>query len=158
MQHTFSGRLEQMETGFPMRQVIFIPGDIAEALGLKANLRLIGSLNGAPFRLAALSNGAGQFYLSVSRDLKKAAGAQMGSLVKVDLAIDPNPDALDMPEEWLEVIAQEPEVGKIFNELTVGYRRSILHYLNGAKRSDTRIKRSLELAEKLRNRTLNIWK
>jgi hypothetical protein len=148
---TYTNRLEALGKGFPMQYGIFIPGDIAEELTLKANTRLVGSLNGLQFRLASLSDGAGQFYITVSKPLQKSAGLKPGQMVTVQIAVDPEPDRLDIPEEFEELLQQDPEVKAIFETLTIGYRRSILHYISGAKGVDTRIKRSLELAERMRN-------
>ena len=52
------------------------------------------------------------------------------------------------------VLAEDAAAKRRWDEITIGKRRSIVHYINGAKKSETRLKRSLELAEKMRTYTL----
>ena len=68
---------------------------------------------------------------------------------------DPTPQAVELGEELTEVLAQEPEAAARFYAMTPGRQRSLAHYVLSAKRVDTRIKRALELAYKIKTNTLN---
>jgi hypothetical protein len=53
---------------------------------------------------------------------------------------------------------QDEEAGKIFFGMTVGMQRSLAHYVSSVKNTDSRIKRALELAYKMKTETLYIQK
>src|SRR6478672_6044643 len=128
MTSAFTTRLEVMEGGYPFMNVMFIPDDVVRYLGLKANTRLLGTINGVKFRLASLSNGAGQFYITINKALQKSAGIKPGQEGRLEISVDPNPDQLDIPEEFEALLEQDPEVIAKYEKLTIGYRRSVLHY------------------------------
>lgn len=155
--YRFTGQLQAVQIGF-MRQMMYIPSAGVEQLGIKANMRLMGTLNGTLFKRAALSDGVGQFYLSLGAPLCKEAKIKVGQMVEVVIDIDPHPTELDLPEEWLAVLEQDEEAKTVFDSLTLGYQRSLMYYITSAKRTDTRIKRALQMATKLRNRNLQVFK
>lgn len=81
-------------------------------------------------------------------------GIMCGAILDIEIWADPNPEDLDIPEELTETLAQDKEASDRFYAFTPGKQRSLAHYVKSAKRSETKIKRSLELAHKLRTYTL----
>jgi uncharacterized protein YdeI (YjbR/CyaY-like superfamily) len=69
-----------------------------------------------------------------------------------------DPDELELPIEFEEVLEAEPEFRRIWESFTIGRRRSLSHYVSTAKSSETRIKRSIELMEKALRGELYIQK
>ena len=90
--------------------------------------------------------------LSYLRDI----GVIPGDIVEVSIWSDPNPDAVDLCEEFRIALDQDKEASDRFYSLSVGKRRSIAYYPNSAKRVETRIKRSIEICHKLRTKTLGM--
>ena len=84
----------------------------------------------------------------------RTAGALPGDMVVVELWPDPDPEHVELPEELTEVLAQDEAAARLFHALTAGRRRSLAYHVSSAKRPETRIRRSLELAKRLRNGTL----
>ncbi len=158
MNLTFAAPVEIYDKGMK-RHVVFIPDDTAKELGLQANMRLLVDIKGHTFKLAAISNGEGQYFLHLGQPLRRDTGIR-DSLkpVTVSITLDPNPSDINMPEELEVALDLDEEAHKVFYSLTTGAQRSLCHYANSAKRIDTRVKRALELAEKLRTRTLHIMK
>jgi len=66
---------------------------------------------------------------------------------KVNFARDRAAEPL--PDEWLTIREQDPELGAAFDALTPGRRRGFLLHFNGAKRSATRTLRILESKERI---------
>ena len=153
-QCTFTSHVEILEKAMRWH-VVFIPDKALLKLGIKGTTRLIGTMNGAAFNLAAMSNGEGQYYLVMGLPLRKAAKVKLGNAVKVIAERDPQPKQVTVPEELEAALDNDPKALEIFNGFTPGYRRSVVHYVNGAKRIDTRIKRALELCDKMRMGTLH---
>jgi Bacteriocin-protection, YdeI or OmpD-Associated len=134
-----------------------LPLPLALTAELKARKlrRLMGTLNGKPFDLAPMGRaGEEEKYLLISRQTLRALKAKAGTSVAVVCQPDETPDEIALPEELLEVFYLEPEAAARFQAMTPGRQRSLAYYVKSAKGVDTRIKRALELAKKLRTHTL----
>ena len=132
-----------------------VPPELALALKSRKLRRLTGSLNGQPFNLALHGRaGEEERFLLLSRDKLRTLKVRAADPVTVVCQPDEAPDHVALPEELHEVLAQEPEAATRFYTLTPGRQRGLAHYVASAKGIDTRIKRALELAYKLRTHTL----
>lgn len=123
-----------------------------KAAGIK---RVNGTVNGAPFRLALQSNGEGGLYLMIGKDLCKKAKLVIGEQVQVYIEQDLDPDRIDFAEEFLEVLAQDPEAHEKFFAFTIGKQRSLNIYITQVKSVNSRLKRSFELADKIKRNALS---
>jgi uncharacterized protein YdeI (YjbR/CyaY-like superfamily) len=56
---------------------------------------------------------------------------------------------MPMPDEFQEVLYQEPDASKYFHELTAGKQRSLLYIVGKVKNTESRIKKSLAIADHL---------
>lgn len=91
----------------------------------------------------------------LGRPLLKEIGAAPRANVHFELWPDPAPDVLDVPAEFAEVLAQDAGARDRWETFTVGLQRSLLIYVSSAKREETRLRRALELATKIRERGLH---
>lgn len=155
--YRFSSPIESVGDEGPMYgyHCLVVPPAIAAEMKTRRLRRLIGTFNGVPFNLA-LQNRAGEAirYLGLSRQTLRALKARAGDVIAVVCQPDETPDDIALAEELYEVFQLEPEAAARFYALTPGRRRSMAHYVSSAKGIDTRIKRALELAYKLRTNTL----
>jgi hypothetical protein len=147
--HTFSARLDPNGLGFMPMLILIVPEEIVEALGGKAVKRVVGTLNGQPIRRGLLPMRTGERYLLVSKALRKQLGLELNTEVQVSLASDPNPDQVDLPEELAEGLNEWPEAAEAFNRLTPGRQRNLVHYIEQAKRPDTRAQRVVNMLHQL---------
>lgn len=154
-EYFFTGKLEK-EKGGLAGHFIPLPAEVASIFTAHKVRRTIGTINGSPFRLAPLSDGNGGRYLAIGNHLRKAARIVEGSTVQVKIEADPNPDFIDMCEEFSAVLELDEEAGKLFFSFTKGVQRSLAYYANSAKQSETRIKRALHLANKIKTGQLSI--
>ena len=67
----------------------------------------------------------------------------------MQLAPDPNPDHVDLPDELAESLAAWPEAEANFLAQSGAMRRAIARKVADAKRPDTRARYAVELAERL---------
>ena len=110
--------------------------------------RVVCTINdGEPFQCALLPWGE-LFYIIVNQ--KKRVGIAAGDMVKVRLVKDESKYGLPMPEEFEEVLKQDPEADRLFHNLTAGKQRSILYLLSRPKNIDVRIHQALIIVEHLR--------
>jgi hypothetical protein len=155
---TFITPIEVIEQGMK-RHVTFIPNNVVKELEIKANTRLLVIINGQTFRLAAISNGEEQYFIHLGQPLRNETGIKDSLRPhEFTIAIDPNPTDIGLPEELEAALDLDEEAHEVFDSLSAGIQRSLCYYVNSAKRIETRTKRALELAEKLRTRTLHSMK
>ena len=150
--YKFTGRLEALgavSTNFG----IIIPEEILASLPEAKRYRVKGFINKTPFSLAINSLKIGFKYFAVGTPLRKACKIRPGEEVEVSFHIvDPN--IVDLPEELIEVLAQDEEGKREWQALKPGMQRSLAYYVNGVKNIDSRIRRAISLIEKLKNKQL----
>ncbi|MEJ8803540.1 YdeI/OmpD-associated family protein [Pontibacter sp. H249] len=128
-----------------------VPQDVVQQLGGKYNVRLLCTVNDSlTFQggLVALGNGCG--YISINTKRLKQLALQAGSEVWVKLEKDTSKYGMDVPEELEELLLQDPEGRRRFDNLTPGRQRYIIHYVAGVKSSQLRIDRAILLIENLK--------
>ncbi len=154
-EHHFTAVVQQDDRWLRMH-LVALPTELSDQLRRQRVRRVVGTINGAPFRLAVQSRlGGGERYLSVSRALLRAMGVRgTGAEVPVVLRPDPDPDRIELGDELTEVLAQDEAAAARFNGMTPGRQRGLAYYVTSAKRPETRLSRALTLAEKLRTHTL----
>jgi hypothetical protein len=112
------------------------------------------SLNGHTLRRAIQGPKDGERYVLFGVPFLREAGVQEGDVVPIELYPDPDPDYIDLGDEFAEVLEMDEAAAARFYSMTPGRQRSLAYYVNSAKREETRIKRALELAHKLKTNTL----
>ena len=86
--------------------------------------------------------------------LRKAARADVGDLVGVELRFDRESRALPVPDEILEALKTRPKARKAFQQMGPGTRRQTLLWFDKAKSPAVRQKRLARLLDVLMERAL----
>ena len=150
--YKFSARLEALGA-VSTNYGIIIPQEILVSLPEAKRYRVKGFINKTPFSLAINSLKGGFKYFAVGTPLRKACKIRQGEEVEVTFRlVDPN--IVDLPEELIEVLAQDEEGNKIWQTFKPGMQRSLAYYVYSVKNTESRIKRALELINKAKSRTL----
>lgn len=144
-----------MPSATGVTQIAPVPDEMAAAWKKAGVRRLEGTLNGLPVKRALQSHADGGSFIMLGRPMLKEAGAGPRATVRFELWPDPAPDTLDLPPEFVEVLSQDDGARARWQTFTVGMQRSLLSYVTSARREETRIRRSLELATKIRERGLH---
>jgi hypothetical protein len=133
VQHHFLGRLRYT--------VLWLPEALAAVLPLSRHprLRISGELNEQPFS-GAWQPSRGRWYLMLGRPLLKAANLSLGDEVEVRFGIEAQ-DELVVPQTLKEAIESRPGAAQIWATLSVGKRRAVVVYVDGAKTGITLVKR-----------------
>lgn len=151
--YAFAGPILRLDTGL-RQHYLPLPADVADAWRAAGVRRVVGTLNGHLVTRGIQGRRDGERYLLLGRALLRAVGADFGDTVEAVLRPDPESDRIDLGEEFAAVLDQDAEAAARFASMTPGRQRSLASYVTGARRVETRIKRALELAEKLRTYTL----
>jgi len=150
--YKFIGRLEALGA-VATNYGIIVPIEIYDSLPPAKRYRVKGFINNTPFSLAINSLKGGIKYFAVGNPLRKACGIRQAEEVEVSFyLVDPN--IVELPEELIEVLAQDEEGNNIWQSFTPGLQRSLAYYVQSVKNTDSRIKRSLELIHKAKTKTL----
>ena len=90
------------------------------------------------------------YYIAVGKSTREKIQANYQDKLEVIIEKDESEYKMEVPEEFLEVLATDPEAKEYFEQLTEGKQRSLIHLIAKAKHSNTRINRALKIAEKLK--------
>ncbi|MCB1064735.1 MAG: YdeI/OmpD-associated family protein [Verrucomicrobiae bacterium] len=149
---TFSSRVERLEDGMKFH-VVPVWEDVAAPLLAAGHRRVVVTIKGRDIRRAIQGPEMGRYVILGMAQLREV-GIKFGDAVEVGIKPDATPDAIELTEEFELVLEQDDEARARWEGFTIGRQRSLAHYLTSAKRAETRLKRAIEIAEKLRTYTL----
>ncbi len=151
---SFDAHLEPVD-GPMVHHVIIVPDDIAgQFIHGKGSVRILCSIGNKPEFHCALIPRHERHVIIASLQLIKKHKLVQGVPFTITIRIDPG-NGLELPEELSEVLAQDEFAFNAYMALSDGGKRGYIYYIRQAKSIDTRIKRSLEIAEKLKQRAGN---
>ena len=131
-----------------------IPPDAAEQLIAAGIRRVLLEVNGKEANRSLHQNRDGEYRLIIGLATLRDLGIKPGEVFVGTLRPDPDPDRVDIPDEFLEALSDHPGARVRFEGWTLGKKRSLVSYITQAKREETRWKRAYELAQKLETYTL----
>ena len=150
-QLSFNVQLESVE-GPMVHHVMVVPKDIAKKFIYgKGSVRILCSIKDTEEFHCALSPRHGKHVIIASKQLIKENNLLPGIPFRISVRIDPF-NGLSLPEELSEVFDQDEFPSVVFEALRDGEKRGLIYYIRQAKSIDTRIKRSLEIMEKMKQR------
>jgi Bacteriocin-protection, YdeI or OmpD-Associated/Domain of unknown function (DUF1905) len=107
----------------------------------KANyIPVIATVNGRSVQTTLLPAGGGRYRMQFNAELRKAAQADAGDAVTVQLVFDPGSRDLRLPPDLCAVLKQHPKAQNAFEHLPPGHRRQILKWLATVKSERARMK------------------
>ena len=146
---SFTAVLEPLQTR--LRWVIArIPFDVDKAWPVRRRLRVRGEIECFAFRtsLFAASSGEGHFLL-VNKRMQAAAGASLGSKVRIQLEPDVEERVAVIPPELTRALKGDRRLPKWFTGLSYSMRKEIGGWVSEPKSAASREKRAGMMAERL---------
>ncbi len=154
---TFSACLSSVE-GPMLHHVIIVPADVSAVFRqAKGAVRILCAINGKAEFPCALNPRGIDYVIMASKQLIREHRLQESIPFKVTIRKDIH-NGLQMPEELAEVLCDDAYGSELFEALLPGHKRGLIYYIRSAKSMDTRIKRSLELVEKIKRGELHVQK
>lgn len=130
---------------------LLVEKDIVAKFGFEGKFkRVVCTINGGESFQCALLPWGELFYIIVNKKKRDALGIIAGNTVDVQLEKDESKYGLPMPEEFREVLNQDPDGDRMFHGLTAGKQRSILYQLSKPKDIDVRIHQALLIVDHLK--------
>jgi hypothetical protein len=129
--------------------IIRVPLDIAKVWGVRGQLKVKGEINGFPFRTSLFPTGKGSHILMVNKKMQAGGRAAPGLEARFRLQPDTAPREVRAPAEWLAILRKSKALEKFYQSLNYSTRHEITKWIAGGKQSETRRRRSEQLAERL---------
>jgi Bacteriocin-protection, YdeI or OmpD-Associated/Domain of unknown function (DUF1905) len=131
-----------------------VPFDPKEVFG-EARPPVAGTLNarpgagGTPFR-GRLSVYGGKTYLGLNKEIRDAAGIDVGDRVDVVLDRDEAPREVEIPQELLAAFERDTAAKAAFDKMAFTHRREYARWIAEAKKEETRERRAAKALEMLK--------
>lgn len=151
-----------------MMRHVNVPSEIARAMQAELARRsarrpskreskyipVVAIVNGARARTTLVPAGAGRFRMQINTALRKAARADAGDLVGVELQLDLESRELPVPADLRAGLRQHPKAWKAFEALAPGHRRHVIAWFDSAKSAAARERRLARAIDMLLERAL----
>lgn len=103
---------------------------------------IAGTFNGTPFQATLDPDGDGGHWMKVERDLREAAGADVGDAVTLEIAPMAQEPEPTVPPDLKKALAAAPaKARKVWADITPAARRDFIHWIGSGKKAETRVKR-----------------
>jgi hypothetical protein len=142
----FRGRVElggKTATGF------VVPAAVVERLGSGRRPAVRVTINGYTYRSTVASMG-GQFMVGVSAEHRGPAGVAAGDEVDIDLELDTEPRAVEVPSDLAGALGRDEVAGRFFAGLSYTHQRWYVLWIESAKKAETRERRVVKAVAMLR--------
>jgi hypothetical protein len=112
--------------------------------------RVVCTLNDSHTFQCALMPNKGEFTIGVSKPIREKLGLNDGDTVSIRLEPDTSKYGVPMPEDFVEVLRQDPDGDRLFHALTAGMQRSLIYMIGSVKNLDRRIHLGLIVLEHIK--------
>lgn len=100
---------------------------------------------------ALMPDGLGDFFININKELRKKLKIEEGDELFLELEKDESKYGMPMPDEFEELLQQDPEFESHFENLTPGKQRNMIYVVAKVKSSEIRLRKTLIIAEHLKN-------
>jgi uncharacterized protein YdeI (YjbR/CyaY-like superfamily) len=133
-------------------------GSLALYLGKKAashlmqggNTRVVLSFGTHRLHAAILNDRIKGHHVRIAKAHHKKWGIQHGQVIEANVEIDTSTYQFELPESLSEVLHSDPDAMEKWLTLTAGKQRSMIYQISKVKSLDLQIKKSLLLAQRLK--------
>ena len=135
-----------------------VPEKVGRALERESQRRkhipVVARVNGRSAQTTLVPAGGGRYRLQLKMSLCKAAPADVGDLVGVELGVDRKSRVVPVPEDLRQAFKTRPNAERALDKLGPGTRRQLLLWFQNAKSAEVRKKRLARLLDVLTQRAL----
>jgi hypothetical protein len=146
--HTFTASLERPEASGTWTYLV-VPFKVEEVFGARSQVKVRGTVNGAPYRSSLMPRGDGSHYMVVNKEVRDRAGVSHGDTVDVVMEVDAEPRTLDIPPELVEALEGSREASETFEKLSYSHLKEYVDYIREAKKEETKLRRIRKAIETL---------
>jgi bacteriocin resistance YdeI/OmpD-like protein/uncharacterized protein DUF1905 len=128
--------------------VVEIPFDVRATYG-SARPKVSVTVNGVTLR-TTVAVYDGRSYIGFRKEIREAAGLEMGKTITVAIEPDTAPRLVDVPEDLQRALAKNAAARKIFESLSYSHRKEHAQWVASAKKEETRARRVARVIEMLK--------
>lgn len=152
MTTTINSRLTTIDSNTWSYVFPVLASEVAKLLENTKDKRVICTVNDDyRWNCALLDDGTGNYFINVSKNVRKATGIEPEQKVTFTLEPDESEYGMPVPEELIELWAMDEQYMEVFHKLTPGKQRSLLYRIGQPKTSETRAKRAVQFMEYLKS-------
>jgi hypothetical protein len=140
-------KLEKFDNGM---HYIFVEENVVNTFINQGSKRAICTIKNHDFHCAFMPKREGGYFINIGSKICKELNLKLGDLIEPTFKADTTEYQFDMPEEFTEVLYQEPDALAIFEGLTDGNKRGLIYLITMVKSSEKRIEKALKIVEKLK--------
>jgi Bacteriocin-protection, YdeI or OmpD-Associated/Domain of unknown function (DUF1905) len=137
---TPSATFETTITASGNKTGIQVPVEAIERLGAGHRPPVLVDVNGFQYR-STVAVMRGTHMIGISAAVRDATGLRGGDPIRVTLSLAAGPREVDMPNDFAEALAADPEAAAFFAGLSNSLQRYHVDNINGAKTTETRQRR-----------------
>lgn len=138
-----------IELGGKTATGIQVPEEIVSALGQGKRPPVLVTIGGHTYR-TTVAPYTGAYYIPLAAEHRESAGVAAGQTVEVLIALDTQPREVEVPADFGEALAAEPQAQQFFNSLSYSNKRRFVLSILDAKTPETRQRRIDGAVSKLR--------
>ena len=121
---------------------LILPKNASAKLPTRGMTPIEGTINGVRFQAEVQPDGQKSHWLRVDRKLSKAADANAGDIVVLEIAPAAKDTEPEVPADLKEALAAAaPKTRATWSDITPNARRDWIHWIGSAKQEETRARR-----------------
>jgi hypothetical protein len=140
-------KIEKFSNGM---HYVMVDENIVNAFLTKGLKRAICTISSENFHCAFMPKKEGGYFINLGSTICKKLNLKEGGSITLSFTEDNSEFQFEMPEEFSEVLYQDPDADAVFQALTDGNKRGLIYVITLVKSSEKRIERALKVAEKLK--------
>lgn len=109
--------------------------------GIKARLRVKGTIDAVPFKGTLLPFGSGKHFVVVKKELRDKIGKNAGDAVKVEFDLDTSPVKVSIPKDFAAALSSAPGAEAEFENMAPSHKKAYVTWIESAKAQGTRANR-----------------
>ncbi|MDQ4120150.1 MAG: YdeI/OmpD-associated family protein [Acidobacteriota bacterium] len=123
------------------------PFDVETVFGGK-RVPVCGTINGAPFR-STIFRMNGEQFMVVNRQLREAANAKAGDIVRIEIERDTAPRTIEPPADLHAALNENPQAKEIWERISFTHKKEFVAVIEESKKPETRARRVRKTIEEL---------
>jgi hypothetical protein len=121
---------------------LVLPKDASAKLPSRGMTAIEGTINGFAFQAMLEPDGQKSHWLKVDRKLGKAAGAEAGNIITLEITPAAKETEPEVPADLRKALATAvPKARALWSDITPNARRDWIHWITSAKQAETRARR-----------------
>jgi len=121
---------------------LMVPKTVSAKLPSRSVTPILGTINGSSFQATLQPDGKKGHWLKVDRKLSKAAAAEAGDTVTLEIAAAPEDTEPTVPADLRKALAvASPKARGLWSDIKPNARRDWIHWIDSAKQEETRARR-----------------